>query len=103
TVVSFDRACMLVRWRALAAVFSTAALVCLLGAAATTASTSIRECQTSNDESSARPDIADRYSAEHRCTAWMPSRSVSPDVRAATTRLAARRLRSHSQGPAWVS
>ena len=92
TVVSLDSAFRLVRWRALAAVFSARERAGLSGAAAMIDSTSRRECHTSNADSCAIFAISARYSAAQPCTAALPSPSESPDVLAATTKLAASRL-----------
>jgi hypothetical protein len=103
TVVSLDKACRLVRWRALVAVCSTRERAGLSGAAAIIDWTSRRECHTSNADGCAIFAISARYSAEQPCTAVLPSPSESPAVLAATTKLAASRLTSHSHGPGWVS
>ena len=66
-------------------------------------STSRRECHTSNAERCAIFAISLRYSAEQPSTAVLPSPSESAAVLAATTKLAASRMTSHSHGPGWVS
>ena len=89
------------------ATFFRAAFICLrsatLARSASRASTSRRAYQTSKFRIAANLRIASRYSRTVLRTARRVSFGVKSRSRPAISKLAARRLRSHSQGPGRVS
>src|SRR5918995_970318 len=107
TLVSLDRACRLSRPRAFRTVLLNFLAVVFLALASESrpriSSSPTREYQTSSSPISENSAIRCRYEATDARAASRQSGASKPLSRPATTKLAARRFTSHSQGPGRVS